>query len=105
MLEDEEVYEEKDYPLETCPDLQNVHKLLKYVVFDLHNFYEAAKLRHPDQLVHLPQARKSSELVDIPRIIQRVQRDHRDQIQQEPAGEVLDTDYLAISLRLTEVLP
>jgi hypothetical protein len=29
VLEDEEVDEEKDDSLETCPDLQNIHELLK----------------------------------------------------------------------------
>jgi hypothetical protein len=29
VLEDEEIDEEKHNPLETCPDLQNIHELLK----------------------------------------------------------------------------
>ena len=78
MLKDEEVDEEKDDPLKTCPDLQNFHELLKYVVFDLHDFDEPGELCHPDQLVNFSQARKSSEFVDVPRVIQRVQWDHRD---------------------------
>jgi len=69
MLKDKEVDQQKDDSLETCPDLQQIGELLDYIVFDFHNFNEPRELCHPDQLVHFPQARKSSDFVDVPRII------------------------------------
>ena len=69
MLKDKEVDKEKHHSLETCPDLQNIHELLKNIVFDLHYFYKSRELCHPDQLVHFSQAGKSSELIYIPWII------------------------------------
>jgi len=55
MLKDKEVDKEKHHSLETCPDLQNIHELLKNIVFDLHYFYKSRELCHPDQLVHFSQ--------------------------------------------------
>ena len=69
MPKNKEVDEEKYNSLETCFDIQKINELLKNVVFDLHNFYKPSELCHPDQLVHFPQARKSSELIGIPCII------------------------------------